>query len=478
MLARRSNRRFLRRALCLGVGLACLGGRPIGLAASDGPSDESSRSASAGQATPEQIPGEVFIASPFADFFQAGDYPRALDAIEALAGQYPRDPLIRRYRALALDRLGRYDEAIRLYDELLAQNPNHVPTRFFRAQSYEAKGERDKAIEELRWVADNSQSTEYATWARESLSRLGVRAARPATRKRLYLFGNEGWEYDSNVILKSNDPGLGVGPDKNASRLAMNVGLGYRAVQRSNLQLDAIYIARQSLHDDGLDEFNFTAQEAALDLKKRASVFDREVTFGSRYELAAGFLDGHTFSLSNELRLSSDARMTPQTRTYLYDRFAAVNYGPDGSNPPQTSRDGIENGVGVTQYFYSSDFRSHLFVNEEFEIANTRGANFTREGTSTRVGGQVPLPYVPRTDLDTSLGFRWAQYPRFESLTSLDPNQRLDNNWDWYVSLTHRIRPRLSTRVFYRYINANNRNDVFQYDRHIAGVQVLFTQYF
>jgi len=94
------------------------------------------------------------------------------------------------------------------------------------------------------------------------------------------------------------------------------------------------------------------------------------------------------------------------------------------------------------------------------------------------VGLHVPVPNVEKTDLDTSAGLRWGDYPHFESLSALDPNQRRDANWDIYVAVTHRFTPRLSTRAFYRFINANNRNDFFQYDRNITGLQLLFTQYF
>jgi len=426
----------------------------------------------------ELITSEEFIASPFSEFFRAGDYPQALAALEALAKQYPNDPLITRYRGVVLDRLGRFDEAMTLYEQLLTRDPNHVPTRFFRAQTYFRKGEREKAIEELKWVSDHSPSKEYKEWTQDYLRRLGVRAERRPERKRWYLFGNEGWEYDSNVILKSNDPSVGFGSDKNASRLALNLGLGYRAIQQPKLRFDVIYTARQSLNDDSLSEFNFTAQELALDLKRRVDWWDRDVTLGGRYEFNVGFLDDNLFSVSNHLRLSSDIRLTPRTRTYAYNRFIVSDFGPDGSNPPQTSRDGFEYELGLTQYFYSADYRSYVFVGEEVNFDWTRGANFTRRGMTTRVGLRTPVPYVPKTDFDTSMGFRLGRYPRFNSLSSTEPERREDTNWDYYVSLTHRIAPRLSVRTFFRYVNANNPNDVYQYDRHVGGVQMIFTQYF
>lgn len=442
--------------------------------------DEPSRAAqrqAAGEAG-ELISSESFTQSPFADFFKTGDYPSALDALDALAKGYPDDPLIKRYRGIVLDRLGRFDEALAIYEELLQRDPKHVPTRFFKAQALIRKGERDRGIEELKWVNANSPSKEYKQWSAELLRQQGVRITRPVERKRFYLFGNIGWEYDSNVILKANDPNVATGADKNASRWPFNLGLGYRAIQKPDLRFDVSYVTRQSLNDDSLSEFNFTGQELALDLRKRVRWWDRDVTHGLRYEFNAGFLDGNLFSLTNEFRLSSDVRFTSRTRTYFYQRFTIADFGPDGSNPPQTSRDGFGYDLGLTQYFYSEDFRSYIFVGEELNVDETRGSNFNRRGDTTRIGLRVPVPFIEKTDFDTSAGLRVGAYPHFISLSSRDLTKRRDNNWDYYVALTHRFNPRLSGRVFYRYINANNRNDFFQYDRHVGGMQLLFTRYF
>ena len=463
-----TSRRLCQKGCSLLVVLAFLAGFEC-----SGLADEEERRPSG-----SQIPSEEFIASPFAEFFKAGDYPRALEALEALAKQHPDDPLIVRYRALVLDRLGRYDEALALYQQLLTHDPNHVPTRYFLAQTYHHKGEKEKAIGEWSWIVQNSPSKEYRQWAKEDLDRVGIRLAQPFERKRFYLFGNIGTEYDSNPLLKPNDKALATpGDEKQAERLSLNLGLGYRMVMRPDFRLDVAYTARQSFHTQDLDEVNFTSQELALDARKRVEIWNRDVTLGSRYDLRAGFLNSNLFSWDNQLTLSSDVRFTPRTRTYAYHRFTGSEFGPDGSNPPQTSRDGFYYDVGSTQYFYSPDFRRYLFIGEEFELAQTRGANFTRRGTSTRLGFHSPVPRVSKTDLDTSVGFRWGEYPRFVSLSSLDRATRVDNNWDFYVAFTHHITPRLATRLFYRQANANNRNDFFEYDRHVAGVQVLFTQY-
>lgn len=420
---------------------------------------------------------EDFVKSPVAEFFQAGDYEHALKALEPLIQQYPKDPLLIRYRAMALDRLGRSKEAISIFQELLKQDPKHVPTRYFLGEAYERSGDRESAIREWRGVAERAEGTPYYEWSQESLGRVGVSVV-PQKPKvmRWNVAGRYGYEYDTNVILKPENKSLASSRDPSAGRHILELMLRYRMFSRRDLAVDLNYAARQSLHDDSLNEFNFTSQEWGLNTRKRLTIFGRDVIFGGQYDLLAGFLNGRTFSLKNRGTVSADTRLTAQTRSVLSYRFTVANFGPDGSNPPQTSRDGIYQDVGLTQYWYTKDFRRHLFVREEFNRADTRGGNFELRGNTTRVG--IHTPVMRKTELDVSGGLQFATYPRFTSLSTLDTNRRRDLEWDLYSGLTYYLTPRLGLRVFYRYINSDNRNGFFEYDRHIGGAQLIFAQSF
>ncbi len=427
-----------------------------------------------------ELSADTFLASPFSEFFRAGDYQRALDALEVLAQQFPGDALVTRYRAIVLDRLGRYAEALALYEKLLRQDPQHVPTHSFMGQTYLHMGNKEAAVREWEWVAAHSTHELYRRWSQQQLASLRAgKAVREPRRQRLYLFGDAGFEYDSNPLLKPNDKGVATeGNEKQAERFSFNVGLGYPVVLQPDARVDVLYTARQSLHTRSLDQVNFIGQEFALATSRRFDVWERDLTLGARYDVLMGLLDGDLFSLANRWLLSADARVTPRTRTYLYNRFTVANFGNDGSNPPQTSRDGFDYDMGATQYLYSKDFRQFLFANEEFGLGQARGGNFRRRSLSSRVGVHTPVPFIRRTDLDVSGGFQFGKYPDFSPLSSLDTTRREDTNWDLYSALTYYWTPRLATRAFYRYLNANNRNDIFQYDRHITGIQMLFTEYF
>ena len=201
----------------------------------------------------------------------------------------------------------------------------------------------------------------------------------------------------------------------------------------------------------------------------------RTYLLGARYTSRVDFLRSDLFDVVNRLLLSVESAFTPHTRTYVYARASLSNFGPDGSNPPQTSRDGFRGGLGVTQFFYTRDFRRHLFLSQEVNLHETRGANFTRRGTASRIGLHTPVDCLPRTDWDVSTGFEWGRYPRFVSLSSLDTARRRDARFDVYTALTYHWTQNLSTRLDYRFIRNDNRNDFYDRTRHIAGVELVFS---
>ena len=129
----------------------------------------------------------------------------------------------------------------------------------------------------------------------------------------------------------------------------------------------------------------------------------------------------------------------------------------------------------MTHYIYGPKFKTFFFIKQEANFNQTRGSNFIRRGALTRLGFHTPLEVFRDTDLDVSTGFDWGFYPKFSSLSSRDPIRRRDERLDIYTALTHYWRPNFATRLFYRFIKSDNRNNYFDRTRHIAGIEVVFS---
>ncbi len=426
-----------------------------------------------------RITSEAFLASEAGTLFQTGDYDGALLALEGLLETYPGDPLLIRYRAISLDRLGRSEEAIAVFKDLLLESPLHIPTRYFLGQSYARIGDTAKANEEWKWVAAEGKDTPYGLWAERALLRSGgIEQPPPATKEvlRWYVLARYGYEYDSNVILRPSDDTIRSTREQDAGRHVMDLNLRYRAFSRRDLAVDLLYSVRQSLHDSSFNEFNFHSEEFGLNLRKKVSIRNQDFVLGARYKLLVGILEENLFSVRNSWRLSADTRFTPRTRTVFHDRMTVSNFGPDGFDPDRTSRDGFYNDVGFTHYFYSSNFRSYVFLREEFKSAHVRGNNFDFVGSATRLGVHHPIFKRLVADVSTGLGLKF--YHNFSSISTRDSSRRRDINWDLYSGLTYYLTSHISLRGFYRFVIAENQNNFFDYRRHISGAQVMYSKSF
>jgi tetratricopeptide (TPR) repeat protein len=423
------------------------------------------------------ISSEAFLSSDFVKFFKDKEYSKALKAIDALAAKYPDDPLVLRYRGFTLEKLVRNEEAITIYKQILSKDPNYVPARIFLSRAYLAEKKREEAAGELRRIIQASSPLGYSDWAQAQLSRLrlGVKKAGSRLQKKPYLLGKTGIAYDSNPLFVPDNKDIVSIQKKAGARYSLDIDLGYPLILTKDSRLDTLYIGQQRWHDRGTNAVDFTSQGFAVDAKKRKMFGERAVLFGCRYDLRVNFLRSTYFSLINRFLLSADTSFWKKTRTHFYTRLSVLEYNKDGADPSRSSRDGFRGGVGATQYFYSSDFKSFFFVKPEFNFNQPRGENFIRRGVLGRIGAHTPIKFLRNTEFDVSVGYDWGEYPEFSSLSSLDTEDRLDKRLDNYVAVTHYIKPDLAWRTFYRFIKSGNDNDFYKRDRHIAGMEIIFS---
>lgn len=426
----------------------------------------------------QEIAPDQFLASDASRYFQNGDFDKALVALNQLEKSFPKDELIQRYKAMTLDRLGKSNEAIDIFTQLLLNNPEHIPTRYFLGQAYARNGRYDDATREWKQVQKDGEGTPYAFWAQTALEQTGAPAASASPSGKLqrwYIQARYGYEFDSNVILKPDDQSLSTAKDQNSGRHNGDLAIRYRVVSKKDTAIDLLYAVRQSLHDDHFNAFNYHSQEIGFNFRQRAKVGDQDVVFGLRYDYSLGFLAENLYSNRNRWNFSADTKFTEHTQTIIYDRVGITNYGPDGFNPAQTSRDGVDNDLGVSQFFYSKDFQQYLFLRQEVNVTAARGTNFDSWGLTSRIGYHAPVPKLKRLSWDVSVGFEPHFYPGFTSTSSADRSRRRDMQSDLYTSLTYEITKDFAARGFYRLVDGNNQNNLYEYTRQIGGIQFIYT---
>jgi tetratricopeptide (TPR) repeat protein len=425
-----------------------------------------------------EIAPDQFLASDASKYFQNGDFDKALVALTQLEKSFPKDELIQRYKAMTLDRLGKSAEAIEIFNQLLVLNPEHIPTRYFLGQAYARSGRYDDANREWKQVQKDGEGTPYAFWAQTALEQTTApsAASSPSGKLQRWLIqARYGYEFDSNVILRPTDRSLSNVKDPNSGRHNGDLAIRYRVVSKKDTAIDLLYAVRQSLHDDHFNAFNYHSEEFGFNFRQRAKVGDQDVVFGLRYDYSLGFLAENLYSNRNRWNLSADTKFTEHTQTIFYNRVGITNYGPDGFSPAQTSRDGVDNDTGISQFFYSKDFQKYLFLRQEVNVTAARGTNFDSWGLTSRIGYHAPVPKIKRLSWDGSLGFEPHFYPGFTSTSSLDRSRRRDMQFDLYTSLTYEITKDFSARGFYRFVDGSNQNNLYDYTRQIGGIQFIYT---
>ncbi len=410
--------------------------------------------------------------SSAAKLFQLGGYDRALKEFEKLQKEYPDDLLIKRYIGMTLTLLGRLDDAADVLKAVVKRDPHNPAGYYFLARVYHEQGRSKEAADALHEVIRLDPEGFYGRPAREALPLV---AHKKLVEKPWDIWASAGYEYDSNVTIAPNDTALrGLNAqDESAGRYYFTVGGKYKWLKLARFDSTVGYRLYRSFHDDSLDEFNYTYQQWDIGIEYRPLIKEKEVKFGLRYQLPLGFLGGNLFIFANEAVAYINSRLTKNTFTEIYHKYSHFEFGPDGRIPDQLSRDGEYNVSGIHHRYYFSNFSRYVFAGYEIFSGATEGNSFDHVGHVAQVGFHTPL--VGELTLDTIGSFTVANYTHYSAeIAPIEPVARLNHDWSFLIRLTYPLGRHWQLRAFYRYINANNRNDIFQYDRQIGGTEVVF----
>jgi len=104
------------------------------------------------------------------------EYPAALNDLNTVIALNPKHPLIYATRGAVYQTMGDYDNALRDFDRSISLDKNGIEIAYFgRALTYISLGERDKAISDLKYVMEITESLDMKNQAEFWLSNLGVK---------------------------------------------------------------------------------------------------------------------------------------------------------------------------------------------------------------------------------------------------------------------------------------------------------------
>lgn len=424
-----------------------------------------------------------FLESRAIKLFLAGKFEEALQEFEKLEKEYPQDPLITRYMGICYYRLEKYEEALAQFEKGLTIDPYNIAMHYFKGYTHYRMAQFDQAELELNYVATYDVSDKYSEKAGNLLKKLkepAVKKAPKVTRKKWKLSGLVGYEYDTNVTLESNVPAFTSTFDQNSSRFLITSGISYDPILTENFKVRIHNEFSQTLHDDTLNELNFSRTRSSVRSTLVTTIFKIPTSISLEYVFEPGFLYKNLFSVNNALETSFTLAITPTTRLEFYNSYAYITFGPDGTDREVGSRDGHygDSSVTVTKFFPKT--QRSIYGTYSYDWAETAGDNFDFAAHATRAGFRSPvppikLPLIPDFllegwDVGAVFIYRRNDYFNHRELV----NRRKGDDWTAVFSFGHNLGKNYRIDGYFRYINANNRNDIFQYDRNIFGTTLSY----
>jgi len=323
------------------------------------------------------------------------------------------------------------------------------------------EGERAAAADYFRAVTQASPGSAIGREARKFLDEMAGGGEPAAPGKAWEVFGQAGFEYDTNVVLAPTDQvtkqQLGLGK-QNDGRAVLGAGVVYVPWASSRAQLSIGYEFYQSLQFE-LTDFNLQDHRPSVQLVNDLGY--AQVGFFARYDYYR--LGGSSFLSQGTM---SPFVLVPEGEFGRTEVFYRAQGNDFLDSPYEGVLDGWTLSPGVRQFFYLGDPDRALFVGYRYGqfIANElAGEQYEYEGNEASVGAVVGWgPYAA----EVTYAYRHEDYAQLASGGRVDhahlPQVALRWNFMEHFWLTG---------AFLGAWNDSNQPD-FDYDRQIGSITV------
>lgn len=197
---------------------------------------------------------EIYVAKGIQKI-NKGQYHGAVEMLEKASGLAPDDPEVVYYSAVAYSRTGNYEKAKKLFLRILEDDPSALNAYLEIGRIYYIQSECVKADE---YLSNLISLTEDPALKRYAESMIGDCSEKETVKEErdFDLSITLGGQYDSNVILESDNPSVVTTRErKSDSRLIAYLSAGAKMYEDSTLRLDVDYSLYLSKHTH-LDDLN------------------------------------------------------------------------------------------------------------------------------------------------------------------------------------------------------------------------------
>jgi len=428
-------------------------------------------------------------------YFSVGAYDKAKPLLEPIFEQNPDTEDLGYYVGFLRYREKQYGIAVEAFEKNQTPNPDIQQLNgFYRGLALGVLGLPSEALTELEQVQRTqtiSPLTQASVRLQEALSAGQVFG----TQKRFRFQISAGGFYDDNVKINPdsvnlipilnppNNPNALIGPlrrrDTNAPGFITSLRGDYSFLQKGPFEATATYSFLQTIHGEGMNEFNIQSHLVGLSGFYRGVIANVPFQLGAQYTYdylfldMDGFLSRHTPTFSATVieptftlpGIGVVGNLTTALYRYQYKEF----FEDDIVNDPRFAgerRDGYNNMLGVIHAFRLAGDNLILRIGYQYDNESTKGSAFSYGGNRLLTGGQLQIPWGDmslRYDYDV----HWRDYKnRQTTATITDRDGRLvrrnDTQQTHLVQLTKPLPHNFS--LTFQYQGIRNESDVPLYD--------------
>ena len=428
-------------------------------------------------------------------YFSVGAYEKAKPLLEPIFEQNPGTENLGYYVGFLRYREKQYGEAVEAFEKNQTPNPDIQQLNgFYRGLALGVLGLPSEALVELEQV-QRTQTISPLTNASIRLQEALTAGQVFGTQKRFRFQISAGGFYDDNVKINpdSVEPIPILNPPNNPNALIQNLRKrdttapgfitslrgDYSFVQKGPFEATATYAFLQTLHGEGMDEYDIQSHLVGLSGFYRGVIGNLPFQLGVQYTYdylfldMDGFLSRHTPTLSTTVigptfslpGVGVVGNLTTALYRYQYKNF----FEDDIVNDPRFAgerRDGYNNMLGVIHAFRLAGDNLILRIGYQYDNESTKGSAFSYGGNRLLTGGQLQIPWGDmslRYDYDV----HWRDYKnRQTTATITDRDGRLvrrnDTQQTHLVQLTKPLPHNFS--LTFQYQGIRNESDVPLYD--------------
>jgi len=441
-------------------------------------------------------------------YFSVGAYDKAKRFLEPIFEQNPDKENLGYYVGFLQYREKQYGKAVEAFDKNQSPNPDIQQLNgFYRGLALGVLGLPSEALSELEQV-QRTQTISPLTQASVRLQEALSAGQIFGTQKRFRFQISVGGFYDDNVKINP-DPVNTIpilNPPNNPNTLIQNLRqrdttapgflasarADYSFLQKGPFEATATYAFLQTLHGEGMDEYNIQSHLVGLSGFYRGVIENLPFQLGAQYTYdylfldMNGFLSRHTPTFSATVieptftlpGIGVVGNLTTALYRYQYKTFFENDILNDDRFASE-QRDGYNNMLGFIHAFRLASDSLILRIGYQYDNESTKGSAFSYRGNRLLTGGQLQLPWGDmslRYDYDV----HWRDYKNRQTQPTItDRDGRLvkrnDIQQTHLVQLTKPLPNNFSLTAQYQGIRNESRTPLYDYSKDVWTLLVTWT---